>query len=85
MLNDCSRELVSSFIFFSLLRYNLKSETIDFLTAIYYLYIEEDGIEESDNAARNVESARRADKFAKLAIENRSTLSIADGGWRRLL
>jgi len=60
------------------LRNNLKPETIQFLTTLHYWYIEEDGIEES-NAARDVESARRADKFEKLAIENRSTLSIADG------
>ena len=76
--SDVERLFSRAGIIFSPFRNYLKPETIQFLTTLHYWYIEEDGIEES-NAARNVESARRADKFAKLAIENRITLSIADG------
>ena len=47
------------------------------LTTLQYWYAAEDGIEES-NAARDKESARRADKFAQLAIEHNS-FSFAGG------
>ncbi len=44
----------------------------------HYWYAADDGIEGS-NTAWHIDSVRRADEFAILALENRCTLSIADG------
>ena len=75
--SDVERLFSRAVIIFSPLRSNLKPATLQYLTTLHYWYKLEDSIEES-NLARERESVRRCDKFAKLAIQGRK-LCINNG------